>query len=109
MKKQNSLSDRFRLLEAIVWMNSLGLIFQIIKGISLLKTNISEESKELCKDELEKDIIKLLTLTGIILILIFTINHIKLEMFIGTSLLVLSLLGGLKRFAINLLNGFYGD
>lgn len=30
-------------------------------------------------------------------------------MFIGTSLLVLSLLGGLKRFAINLLNGFYGD
>lgn len=109
MKKQNSLSERFRLFEAIIWMNSLGLIFQIIKGISPLKTNISEEAKELCKDEIEKDIIKLLVLTGVILILLFAINHIKWEMITGPALLVLSLLGELKRFTVHLLNVYYGD
>jgi hypothetical protein len=109
MEKQSNFKASFRLFCAIVWMNSIGLVIDIIAALSCLGTKISEDQKEICIDELELNLIKLFVLAGSIMLLVFYFSHSKWQIIIGISLLVLSLLGGLKRFAINILNGFHGD
>lgn len=96
------IDEKYRYLSAVAWMNTFGLIFEIISIIKINKKIEDSFTKEANREELRKSIAKLMLFVGIILFCIHLWIDSQLLVIISIILIVLGVLGrlasGLKSF-----------
>ncbi|MFZ2151230.1 MAG: hypothetical protein WAZ12_02595 [Candidatus Absconditicoccaceae bacterium] len=97
------IDERYRYFSTVIWVNTFGLIFEIISIIRDQDKGQNEEVKEFNNKELEKAIAKLMLFVGVILACIYLLwIQVLLLHIISIALIVLGIGGrivqGIKTF-----------
>jgi hypothetical protein len=96
------IDERYRYFSALAWMNTFGLIFEIISLIKINQQTKDIFKKEVQSEELRKSTAKLMLFVGIVLFCIYLWIDNQLLIIASIILIILGLLGrlasGLKSF-----------
>jgi hypothetical protein len=102
------IDERYRYFSAIIWMNTFGLIFEIISIIKINKKIEDSFIKEENSEELKKSIAKLLLFVGIILFCIHIWIDSQLLIILSIILIVLGIMGRLASGFKSFIDEFIG-